>query len=500
MPFRIALEAALALAALSAAEKNRLDIALPFSEWADGGAIVDRLTNNYARLLDVAVAGEEQDYLLWHGVDIIATFADGRLEPDIEHLCIAILILEGVASDIASANWDPLIERAIHTLAAGHPTLVVCVHPEDFRAAALKGRLYKFHGCAVSARDDEATYRPYIVGRQPQINGWASQAKNAVMANRLIDLIATKPTLMMGLSAQDSNIQGIFAAAEDRLAWPWPGERPSYVFSEDDLGVDQKGLLQNVYRAAYNAANRDQIFDGALIRAYAKPLLLALVLHVLSSKLKKLIELVPTLLPTPERNRLQTGVTALRDLLAASAENDRTSFLQAFIRQTSRAVAMFRDGRDTATPNVYNPMTPSALHQMAADVSIAALGLREAAAAVAILGLGARDAIWTLATSDPSNPRTGTLQVTSSVRTAKVFFAANSHATLLLQTEGHLDEKDEAILIQSLELAPAQARSPRGPRGRTGKLGLRKISIGALMNEITSCPDLVQRFREKVSI
>ena len=71
--------------------------------------------------------------------------------------------------------------------------------------------------------------------------------QNAALVNRLIDVIATKPTLMMGLSAQDANIQTIFAAAEARLAWPWPGDRPSYVFSEDRLGADQQSLLRNVY-------------------------------------------------------------------------------------------------------------------------------------------------------------------------------------------------------------------------------------------------------------
>jgi hypothetical protein len=56
------------------------------------------------------------------------------------------------------------------------------------------------------------------------------------MVNRLIDLIAAKPTLMMGLSAQDANIQAIFAEAEARMAWPWPGDRPSCVFSENAIG------------------------------------------------------------------------------------------------------------------------------------------------------------------------------------------------------------------------------------------------------------------------
>jgi hypothetical protein len=69
----------------------------------------------------------------------------------------------------------------------------------------------------------------------------------------------------MGLSAQDPNIQSVFAEAESTLNWPWPGERPSYLFSNEQLGIDHKTLLQNVYRGTYNASNRDQIAESALI-------------------------------------------------------------------------------------------------------------------------------------------------------------------------------------------------------------------------------------------
>src|SRR5262249_30905153 len=161
---------------------------------------------------------------------------------------------------------------------------------------------------------DEVVFRRYLVGRQSQIHGWVAQ--NTVIVNRLVELITEKPTLMMGLSAQDANIQAIFAEAETQMAWPWPGDRPSYVFSENAMGGDQQGLLRNVYRAAYTPATRQQMMDSALIRAYAKPLLVALVLHILCSKLRKLIELSPWALAAADRQRLHDGVIAVRDLLA----------------------------------------------------------------------------------------------------------------------------------------------------------------------------------------
>ncbi len=498
--FKKALEEALALAQLSDEEKGRVDLARPLSEWPDANAIVGRLIGNYARLLDIMVDGEVEDYVLWDGVDIVATFADPGLEPDVEHLCIAILILEGVSSDIASANWDGLVEKAVNVLTTGQPAVVVCVRPEDLREPGLRARLFKFHGCAVKAGMDEATFRPHLIGRQSQIHGWVARQQNAGMVNRLIDLIAAKPTLMMGLSAQDANIQAIFAEAEARMAWPWPGDRPSYVFSENAIGVDQQGLLRNVYRAAYTPATRQQITDTALIRAYAKPLLVALVLHILCSKLRRLIQLAPGAFGAVDRQRLQDGVVAVRNVLGAAAEPDRLTFIKSLLEQSSRAIMMFRDGYAPDAARPYNPITPTPIQQMVGDVNIPASGLREAAVATGILGAGVNDGAWTLHPVDVDDPTAGVVRVSSAAGSAKVFFASNSHAALRLQHYGHLVDGDDVVLIHSLEAAPPAARSPRGAPGRTGRSRRREVSIAGLMNETATGEELIQRFREELAL
>ncbi|ESZ27408.1 hypothetical protein X732_32585 [Mesorhizobium sp. L2C066B000] len=61
------------------------------------------------------------------------------------------------------------------------------------------------------------------------------------------------------------------------------GNRPSFVFSGEQVGADQEGLLKNVYPQAYTAATRDQINEQSLVKAYANPLLLALVLSVIEN-------------------------------------------------------------------------------------------------------------------------------------------------------------------------------------------------------------------------
>jgi SIR2-like domain len=498
--YKKALGEALGLAQLSDGEKARIDLAQPFEDWPDADALSRKLSGKYAQLLETTVDNEADDFVLWNGVDVVATFADPAIEPDVEHICIAILILEGVSSDIASANWDGLVEKAVESLTRGQPTLVVCVRPEDLREPALRARLYKFHGCAVKARRDQAVFRRFLIGRQSQIHSWAAHRDNAPMVNRLIDLVVTKPTLMMGLSAQDANIQAIFAEAEAQMGWPWPGDRPSYVFSEDTIGVDQRGLLRNVYRIAYTPATRDQIMDSALIRAYARTLLVALVLHVLCSKLGRLIELAPGALDLAERQQLQVGLVIIRDQLAAAAEPDRLAFVQALVDQISRAIAFFRDGNVQDAPRPYNPIAPMPVQQISGDMSLPASGWREAAVAVGILGVGVNVGVWTLDAVDARDPTAGVIRVNSSVGSVKVFLAANQQAAVRLEFHGYLEDNDSTVLIHSLDAAPHLPRSPLGAPGRTGRLGPREVSITDLLNEVATSAELVQRFREAVAL
>ncbi|MDJ0390240.1 SIR2 family protein [Roseomonas sp. E05] len=498
--FLKALNEVLGLAQLSDEEWSRVDFARPFSEWPDSPTIAGRLVNNYARLLDIMVDGEAEDFLLWNGADVPATFADPAIEPDVEHLCIALLILEGAASDIATANWDPLIERAVDLLSGGQPAVVVCVRPYDLREPALKARLYKFHGCAALAASAEATHRPLLVARQSQINGWVARSENAPIVNRLIDIIVSKPTLMMGLSAQDANIQAIFAHAEARMPWPWPGDRPSYVFSENLIGLDQRGLLRNVYRTAYTPTTQQKILESALIRAYAKPLLVALVLHLLCSKLRRLIDLTPGTLSSADREQLKQGVVALRDAFAARADVDRLAFVRQLVEHSGRAIALFRDGGDSGAPRRYSPVTGTPMQQIAGDPSLPATGLREAAAAIGIIGAGVSRGIWSLEDVDPNEPQSGVARVRGGSGTVNIFFAANSHAALRLRIGGHIADDAEAVLVHSAEIAPAMARSPRGAPGRTGRVGVREASMAELLNEAVNSNELVQRFREQVAI
>ena len=209
--FRKTLSEVVALAKPNTEEKKGIDLDQKPDGWPAFDSIADRLDNDYARVHNLTVDFDEDDFLLWDVLRVAELYADPAVEPDSEHLCLAALALEGVASEMPTANWDPLIERAFAMLAGDQPVLKLVITVDDARAGNRRATLYKFHGCAKAACEEEAVHRPLMVARSSQIHGWVQ--KNPALAALLVQLIVTRPTLMLGLSAQDGNIQNLFAEA-----------------------------------------------------------------------------------------------------------------------------------------------------------------------------------------------------------------------------------------------------------------------------------------------
>lgn len=497
--YKTALESALSLAGITKDERARCDFVAAAGTWPDIDSLATRLLNQYSRLLQLEVPGETNDYLVWEGIEIVPTFADPAKTPDVEHLCVAILLLEGVSTEIASANWDGLIEKAVQELADNYNSITVYVRPQDFQGLGGKANLYKFHGCAIKARDDEPNYRPFITATQAQINRWAQD--NVAMADRLTNLIVSKPTLMIGLSAQDPNIQSIFSRAEASAHWPWPGDRPSYVFSASALGPDQKGLLQNVYRHSMTISNRAEIADSAAFPAYAKPLLLGLILHVLSAKLKELVHIadIPAF-SAADKAHLEEGIAFCRDIVAAAVGADHLTFVRNLITVLSKALGMFHTGQVPTLPTRYLPLTSVALQHLNGNVALLASGIVEAAIAIGVIGILVKDGKLAVRNSDPGVFGSGALCLESTVASGKLFFAANSSVALRLQNNGLVTDSGDTIMIHSLEMVASSIRSPKSAPGRTGRTGLRETSISTLVSQSKSVSELVQLFRMEVGI
>jgi len=503
--FGRAMNEALQCAGVTAAQRAALDLNDQFDTWPDEkrDAIVQALLNNYSRLLTIRVDNEPWDYLLWEAVAVRQTYGDAGLQPDVEHLCLAALSLEGAATDMVSANWDPLVERAIASLTDGNAALATTVvaKPNDVQLPRNRTRLIKFHGCAAKAAANEAEYREWLVARDPQINGWCGHAKNQPLFTALVALISQKPTFMLGLSAQDANIQNVFQTAAAQCPWDIAAVPPGYVFSENDLGLDQQSLLENVYGNQISPANFQAVCGAARIQAFAKPLLTALLLDVLARKIIALIGMMEGALPTPERQQLVDGVVRLRNDLGSAAETS-VPFVMGMLQRWARASQLLRAG-EVAQPNVkYLAISADPIPSMAGNADHAVLGLREAAVALGLLGAGVTRGDWTIE-AEPVATGAGALAVTSTRHGAartKVYFTANAYFAMRHVIQGELDESEAPILIQSKELVPTMSRSPAGSFGRTGVPALREISIMSLMEGCLKFDDLYANFRRELAI
>lgn len=499
--FRHSLDAIISLAKPSPAEQEEIDYSTSPLNWKCGEAIAERLTLNYARMLDMPPDGEDLDYLVWTALDVGGVYGDQSIKPDVEHLAVAALAVEGVASDIASANWDGLVEQAVVELTGADTALRVVVQQADLRRAPSQSTLYKFHGCAILASSDPDNYREHIVGRASQINGFAALNQNPAVKNRLTDIATTKPTLMMGLSAQDANIQGVFAQAAANMKWPWPHDPPACVFAEDQLGADQVGLLQNVYNAAFATSTSSAIKASAHLRAFGRSLLPALWCEVLRRKLNEMAKR-KTAVPAVERAKLEAGLTELRNRAAAAClPGQQEAFFRAALFTVRRALSLFRRAEEPSVDGpLYESLTPADSSGIATDHSLLNTGLPELAAGLGLFGFRASQGGWDIVVSNPRSAKPGALRVVTADTSAEIFFAANAEVSNKMFRDGIVADDDPAVLVHSHAIPERYTRSPRVALGRDGSARLREVSISALLAETQIVADVIDRLREEVAL
>jgi hypothetical protein len=500
-----ALVDAVALARLSSADQMAFDMRAPHADWGGiGETIVTNLCDKYSRFLDIRIPGKKADHLLWEVVDVPATYAAAGLEPQCEHICVALLAVEAAVRDIPTANWDGLIEAAVADLTGGAgQVLSVCVIDDDFRDPPPRARLLKFHGCAVRARDNPLRYREMLVGRQQQIEDWATDDDHKVMRQQMVGIATIQRTLMIGLSAQDTNIRDVFRDAKNTMGWVWPSNPPAYVFAEDKVGDEQTAILKSVYKTAFDA-DPESIITASQIRAFAKPLLLALVLDVLFRKMAAILRCAPTgTLSIAGHRALDEGLRRLRDRIAAAGDGDRTSYVRGLTRELARGLRLFRTGRPDGA-GAYEALGAHTVSQISTDPQLGVSGLPELGTVLGLLGLGDAERDWAVQRADPTTPLNGAVSVVSDGKTHRLFFVANQEASLKLYSSGVVrDDESDALIIYSTTPTARLTRSPRiSRRSLDPKTGLpppttRKVGVRALLEETSDLAVLRRRFREE---
>lgn len=498
---RQALDEVVNLVNMNAAERAKIDAVIPVKKWPGIAAIVDRLVERYSAVLDVRVAGQRPDYLLWEGMDFPRTFGATRAA-DAEHLCVAILGLEGVTPEVVSANWDDLIESAIEELADEPEGLLrVVVDPQELREGPRRIRLVKFHGCARKATRDEGRYRRYLVARESQIADWRDDPANDAVRSSLESVATSKPTLMIGLSAQDKNIQGIFTQAKRNLSWPWVARKPAHVFAGSGLSSHHKTILRCVYREQYEADGR-AVESTALVPAYAKQLLTALTLHVIGAKLVALMRVaVAAGLTEVEQEKLITAVLALRDSIASRAHLGDESSVREAVKWHSRVTSVFYEGMIEREGSLarYRPLTPTPVDQVAAVPSVRGGGAPEAATALALLAEGQCRGTWELRVEQTDGAAGAPMFVAVVGAPARpTFLVGPGSAYIELDRSGAVEAGGPGALVVHTAFVPGPSRrSPRASYGRNGTTGPQRVNMLDVVAGARSVDEMMGRFRRE---
>lgn len=510
-PYRTALDEVLRLANLDSDDLVGIDYSLAFDHWPLRNRIVDSLVTRYSSVLDVSVGDQlHDDYLAWTGLDIPNTYGSPELEPDVEHYCIAVLMLEGLVESAVTANWDGLLEKALQAMTPAFGSLVrVAVKPDDFRGPSKSLEVLKFHGCAVRAREDEAEYRQLLVARASQVSGWSQQPRNTSMRRRMEFLYTNRRTLMLGLSAQDPNLHTVFAEAVQNLAWPWPGASPAVVLSEERLESHHKTVLSLTY-GPNHSLNASAIKESALLGAYGKPTLLGLVLASLTEKMTFLLKQVESSWFPMEVAELQNDLIRLRDLAAKHADpEDRENlehdsivefqreFATRLIKIVNLALLVFRTGKASVTGTAqYVPVSRRPVVEAVLDADFPTEQFGRLGISLGLIGRGLRSGDWTVGPGTEFAPEDGIVRLTTDHRTTPVFFVRDAATLTRLELNGLLDDSDGNVLVVVADKEPpTQTRSPKSRFGRVGKASLAKFNVASSMADTTSLEDLYETFK-----
>jgi hypothetical protein len=352
----------------------------------------------------------------------------------------------------------------------------------------------------VRAIREENKYRPLLVARSGQIQSWINTQIFKVVRDQLEAVIQRSRAILIGLSAQDVNIKNLFSSVGAIQGWKWNDNPTPIVISAETLGQDQKDLLLGAYEGEYDA-NRDQICEAARVRAYAKPLLLAILLSVLTEKLKVLTsDITAPNLNAADHVKLEAGLVFVRDMIAEAGNANRLDLAVSLAAGLSRVRYQLSDGLSKAGVQPYYPLDSHPANLMKAKQSLASTGLREAAAALSLIGMDAQAGNWTLKYDDPKSAKSGPLRLASGGTEARVIFAANDDTINTLLGEGAFaEDEDDVIIICSKNVTPPQQRNPGGVY-RDGSVGPRYVSLGNMLRDATNLDDLRDAFRKKVSV
>lgn len=455
------------------------------------------LRNIYSEIFSTAVDGKTLDYLMLTAADIPNTYGRNGLQPGISHKFLAILIAEGVLTEIASGNWDGLVETAVRQLTDTPQDLGVYVTNEDLRGSNAQAHIAKFHGCAVRAKDQPETYAHLLIATRAQISRFETEHSFQHMRDALKERTRRYRSLVLGLSLQDSDLLNVFTTSAQDHPWHWESEHPAYLFAEPELKSQQRDMLQNSYPNAYTL-NRAEITTRSAIGSYAGPVLAALTLETLSHKMIALIKASVSIEMRLEQH-LCCGIQRIETLIVASA-GDNEAALHRFITGPYAQIVKIYLG--LSSRETYVPLARGPRPQVTSSPETAALGTDLFAATIGLLGWGEIRQQWKLrvstkvdiATLDLINPKSKELTRLSVVRTA-------AEADAILSTDAWVNGPNRFAIMYTAGKPRAARRSVASTLGSGRRKSNRpEFYWTSITDSSISVDDIMQRLETEIQL
>jgi hypothetical protein len=466
--------------------------------WEPAG--LDQLRDRYSRVLGVGVEGKPTDYLLIEGAGLPELYGGPDLRPGPTHKLLAMLVSEGVVTNLASGNWDTLVEQALLEISATDSLLDVYVDVNDPRTGRGHAEIAKFHGCAGLARTDARRYRDKIIATPAQISKLHGDPSFAHMTEHLRDLATRMRSLVLGLSVQDSDLLAIFTSATCRSPWKWEPNHPAYLFAEPRVLASQRDVLEVAYGQDFGRS-RATIIERSAIGAYAGPVVAAILIEVLAAKLAVSIQRHHAL-PVDLLSELERGIRRLVLRIIAAFGQDEESMAAFFLGAYSDFIRAYL-GTTTVGAAKYLPFARGTTTSLAADISVVGMGIDLLAIAIGLLGLGEDRGKWRATLVDKqmgsrirlSRQRNKTGPVVIVVRGAR-------EAIAMMENDDWIAGRDDMTLLQmDFGVAAASKRSPGGRIGRGRGARARRVLMWAdISDSVQSVEELMVRFETGVAL
>jgi SIR2-like domain len=501
--FEEPLDRLIKLAGPSDDETRQIDFAKPVSSWPIMEVFLDRLEPQYAKILDIDIDGEARDYVLWTAASLCFNYARAGMSPDVTHLLLGMLVLEGVAPFLVTSNWDALIEAAVARLSCDETevTLGVRITPDDFRQEAKRAILLKMHGCAAMACVEEAKYRALIIGRESQITGWIDDNRDSPMFMKLLELATTRKSLILGMSGQDSNIQHVFRAGANRMHWEWPDDPAACMLAAPKIEADHRVILEQVYREAYAGGQKIALEQAAVIGDFAGPVLFALLACVKGLKVKALFaDCLAGAYADAEVDELAEGVNiALRSIIVGALL--RIEDIEKFIEFNAHVMSVFKTGVGAeAPPHRYVPIAEAPTHMLAID-TVRGSRYPELATFVAIVGAGLGRGLWSFQLAEPRTKASPTLLMKTTDDWSRVFVVSGMDAGIRLYSDGTVgDAEEDVLIIYADAVPPTTTRTPTSVYGRSGTAETRRVGLGSIIREHATVSEMLLAFQSSAQL